>query len=111
MRIGNIKGVYLQYQGAAQPVETFDRVAYPFQAKNDRTCLLTNLRHVTYLLQTGREYQIVGVEADDADGTAAPTTADTTTTGVETPAVTTGPVKTSKPRAGKGKPKAKKGRR
>lgn len=64
MRIGDLKGIYLQYQGTAQPVETYDRKVYPFQAKFDRTCLIADLKHVTYLLSTGREYQIVGVEVD-----------------------------------------------
>lgn len=65
MRIGNLKGLYLQYRDVAEPVETVERHVYAFPKEKDRTCLVENTRHAEILLQTGR-YQVVAVEVSDA---------------------------------------------
>ena len=63
MRLTSYKGVWVQYTGSAQPVETIDRVAYSFM-NEERLCLITNPQHLEYLLQTGR-YRLAGVEVED----------------------------------------------
>lgn len=65
MKIGDLKGLYLQYRDVAQPVETVERCVYSFPKEKDRTCLVENPRHIEVLLRTGK-YHVVAVEVEDS---------------------------------------------
>jgi len=64
VRIDNIKGVYLKYKDFSQPVENLDHQVYAFNKLNNRTCLVSNPKHIELLLRTSR-YFVCGVETDD----------------------------------------------
>lgn len=64
MRVDDLKGFYIQYKQSGQPVEVLDKEGYAFQAKNDRTCFVSNKEHVSYLLQLG-DFEVIGVEVDE----------------------------------------------
>lgn len=64
MKITAIKGIWLRYKDTARPIVTLERRVYAFN--NDRReCLVSEQKHIAFLLAENGRYEVSGVEVDD----------------------------------------------